>query len=84
MPEKKTPKVLLNRTETAEVLGKNRRTLEKWDKDGVGPDVIRLPSGMPVYHVDDIEAFINACRVHKGGTSGLSEHLHEKRETCAS
>ena len=59
-------KKLLNRTESAAYLGKDRRTLEKWDKNGVGPHVIRLPSGLPAYARDDLDGFIDSHREMKG------------------
>ena len=65
-------KKLLNRTGAAAYLGFNRKTLEGWDRRNIGPHVIRLPSGLPAYSVDDLNEFIDSHREYKG------ESLHKK------
>lgn len=57
---------LLNRTEAAKYLGFHRRTLEAWQHNGFGPDVIHLPSGRPAYSIQDLDRFIDENRVPKG------------------
>jgi hypothetical protein len=54
---------LLTRTQAAEYLGCDRRTLEQWERSGKGPSVIRLPSGQPAYTIADLDAFIARHRV---------------------
>jgi len=49
-------KVLLNRTEAADFLGRSRRTLYKWEKEGIGPPVIHDLNGMPYYTRKTLEA----------------------------
>jgi predicted site-specific integrase-resolvase len=66
-------KRLLTRSEAAEYLGFCRRTLQVWDKQGVGPHVIRLPSGLPVYAAEDLNEFIDQHRVRKRVVS-TAEH----------
>ena len=60
-------KKLLNRTEAGAYLGFDRKTLENWDRQGVGPDVVRLPSGLPAYAIKDLDAFIDRSREKKCG-----------------
>ena len=55
-------KKLLNRTEAAAYLGFSRKTLENWAAQNVGPDVVRLPSGLPAYCVDHLDEFIETNR----------------------
>lgn len=50
-------KILLNRTEAAARLGYDRKTLESWERQGAGPRVTRMPSGLPRYHIDEINRF---------------------------
>ena len=52
---------LLNRTKTAEILGVNRRTLEAWEKRGIGPPVIRI-NGRPYSTPGDLKSFISSHR----------------------
>jgi hypothetical protein len=59
-------KKLLNRTEAAAYLGFDRKTLEAWNRQGRGPDVIDLPSGRPAYCIDDLIRFIDENRVPMG------------------
>ena len=49
---------LLTRTRAAELLGRNRRTLEDWEKSNLGPPVVRFPSGQPYYLAGDLETFV--------------------------
>jgi hypothetical protein len=56
-------KRLLTRKGAAEYLGRDRRTLEAWERRGIGPHVIRLPSGLPAYLQSDLDAFIDMNRV---------------------
>ena len=56
-------------TEAGAYLGFDRRTLEAWDKRGVGPDVVRLPSGLPAYAIKDLDAFIDRSREKKCGNA---------------
>lgn len=56
-------KRLLNRSEAAEYLGRNRRTLEHWEAQRIGPPVVRLPSGMPAYLIADLDRFIEQHRI---------------------
>ena len=53
---------LLNRGEAADYINRNRRTLENWDRQNVGPHVIRLPSGLPAYTEEDLDEFVNSHR----------------------
>lgn len=62
-------KKLLNRSEAAAYLGFDRRTLEGWDRKGIGPDVIRLPSGLPAYCIDHLDEFIESSRQRRGATA---------------
>ena len=63
---------LRNRTEAGAYLGVNRRTIEAWDKKGVGPRVTRMPSGQPRYHVDELERFAREGDTEAGSPSPLS------------
>lgn len=56
-------KRLLTRTQAAEYIGRDRRTLELWERRGIGPAIVRLPSGLPSYLLADIDAFIDQHRV---------------------
>ncbi len=56
---------LFTRTAAAEYLGRNRRTLEIWERSGKGPPVVRLPSGLPAYLVADLDRFIDRHRVEQ-------------------
>ena len=51
-------KRLLNRTQAAEYLGFDRRTLLNWEKQNYGPKPERLPSGQPYYARDALDKFI--------------------------
>jgi hypothetical protein len=51
-------KKLINRKTAAEYLGRDRRTLEGWERSQKGPPVVRLPSGMPAYLVSDLDEFV--------------------------
>lgn len=51
-------KKLLNRTEAAEYLGFDRRTLLNWEKQNYGPKPERLPSGQPYYSRDALDKFV--------------------------
>lgn len=53
----KSSKPFLNRTQAADYLGYHRKTLESWQKKGIGPEVLLLPSGLPVYRVTSLERF---------------------------
>ena len=67
LPNRKRPdRKLLNRSAAAAYLGFDRRTLEDWDRRNIGPHVIRLPSGLPAYAVEDLDGFIDAHREKKG------------------
>ena len=50
-------KQILNRTEAADYLGFNRKTLEAWEKQGVGPSVIQLPNGNPGYCIRELDRY---------------------------
>ena len=52
-------KKLLNRTEAAEYLGFDRRTLLNWEKQNYGPKPERLPSGQPYYARDVLDRFVS-------------------------
>ena len=54
---------LLTRKQAADYVGRDRRTLEVWERRGTGPVVIRLPSGLPGYLLADLDAFIDMHRV---------------------
>lgn len=58
---------LMTRSEAADYLGVNRRTLEQWARKRIGPAVINLPSGRPSYVKADLDSFIASHRVSFGG-----------------
>ena len=53
-------KRLLNRTEAADYLGFDRRTLLNWEKQNYGPKPERLPSGQPYYSRESLDQFVSS------------------------
>ncbi len=53
----------LTRTAVADRLAINRRTLEAWERRGIGPPVIRTPGANPRYLESDLDAWIDRHRV---------------------
>ena len=66
----------LSAREAAEYLGFDRKTLEEWERRGVGPIVLRLPSGLPAYSVDHLDEFIEDMRKQAAcdRTNGVPRH----------
>jgi predicted DNA-binding transcriptional regulator AlpA len=58
---------IISPEDTALLLGKSARTLERWRSECVGPAYVRI-GGTVGYRRKDIEAFIRASRVEPGGT----------------
>ena len=52
-------KQILNKTDAAEFLGVNRRTILNWQKAGFGPSFTALPGGREITTRQNCEAFLN-------------------------
>jgi predicted site-specific integrase-resolvase len=53
-------KQILNKTDAAELLGVDRRTVYNWARDGFGPKFSRLPGGREVTTRKSCEEFLEA------------------------
>ena len=51
----------LTRDELARQLGKTSRTLERWERQRVGPAITRIGNRV-LYHIDDVKAWLRAQR----------------------
>ncbi len=59
MAEKKLLDDFFTRAALAGELGKSERTLERWERLGIGPPVTRL-GNTPIYNIDGARAWLRA------------------------
>ncbi len=65
-------KRLMNRTEAAAYIGVDRRTLLDWEQRNFGPKPAHVPSGLPYYSRDALDAFIANFHSSEEATSDLA------------